>query len=377
MKTIVNYSDTGIKYLEIKNMDGKIWLVPFSSVSKGLELYQPSSKKGQFLKKYLCAFKYFTFIIRKFGIRTVQIQIDSDFMHSMKNLFNKADIQYSIFLGTPGRDNKPTIQLYTANEILAFCKFSATPRICDSFRKEAKCLTYLGEKGVHAIPKVLSLEKLDKEESVFIQSTEKAFGATTLHHITDLHIAFLRDLADKTCQNCKYIETDYYKSLCKFKDNHNKIPFIYDKNFIENVIQFISARMEGIQEYSFYHGDFTPWNTYLTEKNTLEVFDFEYAKYTYPKLLDIFHFFTQIKLYESNENADEIMEDFKIYFVHGKLGSLFENVYFSYLLYLVDIMNFYLERDYGYFSEETVKCLKIRYELMIRCFTACLEGRKT
>ena len=295
----------------------------------------------------------------------------------MKNLFNKADIQYSIFLGTPGRDNKPTIQLYTANEILAFCKFSATPRICDSFRKEAKCLTYLGEKGVHAIPKVLSLEKLDKEESVFIQSTEKAFGATTLHDITDLHIAFLRDLADKTCQNCKYIETDYYKSLCKFKDNHNKIPFIYDKNFIENVIQFISARMEGIQEYSFYHGDFTPWNTYLTEKNTLEVFDFEYAKYTYPKLLDIFHFFTQIKLYESNENADEIMEDFKIYFVHGKLGSLFENVYFSYLLYLVDIMNFYLERDYGYFSEETVKCLKIRYELMIRCFTACLEGRKT
>ena len=93
MKTIINYSDTGVKYLEIKNMDGKIWLVPFSSVSKGLELYQPSSKKGQFLKKYLCAFKYFTFIIRKFGIRTVRIQIDSDFMHSMKNLFNKADIQ--------------------------------------------------------------------------------------------------------------------------------------------------------------------------------------------------------------------------------------------------------------------------------------------
>ena len=71
------------------------------------------------------------------------------------------------------------------------------------------------------------------------------------------------------------------------------------------------------------------------------------------------------------------MEDFKIYFVHGKLGSLFENVYFSYLLYLVDIMNFYLERDYGYFSEETVKCLKIRYELMIHCFSACLEGGKT
>lgn len=48
MKTIVNYSDTGTKYLEIKNADGKMWLVPFSSVSKGLELYQPSSKKDSF-----------------------------------------------------------------------------------------------------------------------------------------------------------------------------------------------------------------------------------------------------------------------------------------------------------------------------------------
>ena len=376
MKTIINYSDTGAKYLEIKNADEKIWLIPVSSVRKGLELYQPSSRKGQFLKKYLPAFKCFMFIIRKFGMHVVRIQIDPDFAQRMNELFDKSDLQYSIFFGTPGRDNKPTIQIYTSKEILAYCKYSTNPRICDSFRKEAERLGYLHRKGVEAIPRVLSLQKLDEVQSVFIQNTNKSFGASTLHDITDQHITFLLDLSNKTCQNCKFIETDYYSSLCGFKDSYNKIPFSYDKNFIENVIQLISSRMADVQEYSFYHGDFTPWNTYLTERNTLEVFDFEYAKYTYPKLLDIFHFFTQIKLYESDENADEIMEDFKTHFVHGKLCSLFEDVYFSYLLYLVDIMNFYLERDYGSFSEETIKCLGVRYELMLRCFSADLEGEK-
>lgn len=376
MKMIINYSGTGAKYLEIKNADGKIWLIPFSSVRKGLELYQPSSKKGQLLKKYLPAFKCFTFCTRKLGIHIVHIQIDSDFEQRMNDLFDKPDIQYSIFRGTPGRDNKPTIQLYTSNEILAFCKFSANPRICEFFRKEAECLEYLHRKGVGAVPRVLSLEKLDEAQSVFIQSTNKSFGSSTLHDITDQHIEFLIDLSKKTQRTCQFIETDYCKSLCEFKYNYHKIPFPYDKDFIENVIRLISARMVDVQEYSFYHGDFTPWNTYLTERNTLEVFDFEYAKYTYPKLLDIFHFFTQIKLYESNENADEILEDFKTYFVHGKLCSLFENVYFSYLLYLVDIMNLYLERDYGSFSKEIIKCLELRYELMLRCFSVCLEGEK-
>ena len=376
MKTIINYSDTGAKYLEIKNTGGKIWLVPFSSVRKGLELYQPSSKKGQLLKKYLSALKYFTFIIKKFEIHTVQIQIDPDFVQRMNDLFDKPDIQYSVFLGTPGRDNKPTIQMYSSNEILAFCKFSANPRICDSLRKEAECLAYLSQKAVGAIPKVLFLEKLDEVQSVFIQSTEKNFGASTLHDITDQHIEFLIDLSNKTQRPCQFIETDYCKSLCEFKDNYHKIPYPYDKDFIENVIQLIEVRMTGVNEYSFYHGDFTPWNTYLTEKNTLEVFDFEYASYTYPKLLDVFHFFTQTRLYESDENADEILSDFKEYFVQGKLRALFENAYFSYLLYLVDIMNLYLGRDYGAFSEETIKNLKLWYELMLRCFSVCLEREK-
>lgn len=55
---------------------------------------------------------------------------------------------------------------------------------------------------------------------------------------------------------------------------------------------------------------------------------------------------------------------------------LFENAYFSYLLYLVDIMNLYLGRDYGAFSEETIKNLKLWYELMLRCFSVCLEREK-
>lgn len=351
-----------------------MWLVPFSSVRKGLELYQPSSKKGHILKKYLSVFKFLPFLIEKLGIHFVHIRIDVDFAQSINELFDKEGIYYSIFLGTPGRDNKPTIQLYTSKEILGYCKYSANSRICDAFRREAEFLEYLHQKGVRVVPKVLLLEEIDAGQTVFIQSTGKRFGASTQHEITHQQIKFLLDISEKTQQKCEFAETDYYKSLCDFKKNHRKFPFTYDKESVENIIQMIECEMKKVKEYFFYHGDFTPWNTYLAENDTLEAFDFEYAKYTYPKLLDIFHFFTQVKLYENGENAEEIWKDFMELFVRGKLSTLFENVYFSYMLYLVDITNLYLERDYGAFSEETTELLKIRYELMLRCYSAYLEG---
>ncbi|MBR2949797.1 MAG: hypothetical protein IKC46_08045 [Lachnospiraceae bacterium] len=373
MKTIFKRCDMGIKYLEIRNSGGKVWLVPFSSVRKGLELYQPSSKKGNILKKYLSVFKFLPFIIEKFGVHIVHIHIDEDFAQSIDDLFDKEDIYYSIFLGTPGRDNKPTIQLYTAKEILGYCKYSANPRICDAFRREAECLKNLHRKGIRAVPEVLLLEEIDDGQTVFIQSTGKRFGASTQHVITQRQILFLLDVSEKTRQKCEFSETDYYKFLCDFKKNHHKFPFAYDKESVEKLIQIIECEMQKVKDYFFYHGDFTPWNTYLTENDTLEAFDFEYAKYTYPKLLDIFHFFTQVKMYENGENAEKIWKDFMELFVRGKLSTLFENVYFSYMLYLVDITNLYIERDYGAFSEETTELLKIRYELMLRCYSAYLE----
>lgn len=376
MKKIISHSDTGTRYLEIKNKEGKIWLIPFASVRKGLELYQPSSKKGVLLKKYISAFKYLPFILSKFGINIVQLTIDSDFSSIVQDLFDTTGIMYSLFLGTPGRDNKPTIQLYTSKRILAYCKFSSNPRICVSFYKEARAFEYLHSKGLTTIPKLLYLDQVDEDQTIFVQSTNKNFNAVTLHEITDKHVEFLLDLSNKTRKICYFNDTDYYKMLQDFETNLKKMPFLCDEDMIEEIIQLIKNKLENVKEYSFYHGDFTPWNTYLSKSNSIEAFDLEYAKYTYPKMLDIFHFFTQIKLYESDENVDEILIDFKRYFIFGDLSGLFENAYLSYLFYLVDIINFYLERDYGAFSEKTIRCLETRYELMVYCYDKCLEREK-
>ena len=373
MKTIINLSDVGIKCLEIRNAGGKVWLIPFSDVRKGLELYQPSSKKGLALKKYLPAIKHFPFVINKFGVHIVYVQISSDFKFCIKDLFDQPDVCYSIFLGTPGKDKKTTIQLFTSKEILAYCKCSENPRICDSFRAEAEHLTELHRRGVRGIPKVLMLKNIDEKHTIYIQSTVKPFDASVPHKITQQHIDFLMDLSEKTRQKRCFSETDYYSTLCGFKKNYRKFPFDYEIDTIENLIHNIENEMQEVKEYSFYHGDFTPWNTYLSKNNSLEVFDFEYSKLTYPDFLDIFHFFTQTKLYESKKNEEKIWNDFIELFVHGKLSTLFDNVFFSYLLYLIDVINFYLERDYGAFSEETFELLRIRYKLLLRCYSAYLE----
>ena len=47
------------------------------------------------------------------------------------------------------------------------------------------------------------------------------------------------------------------------------------------------------------------------EKKRLFVFDFEYAKMTYPPYLDWFHFFTQTSIFEQGMDAEKIFEAYK------------------------------------------------------------------
>jgi hypothetical protein len=373
LKDIIIQAQNGEKYLVITNPDEKKWIVPFDYAKRGLEIYQPSSSKGKMLKKYISFIKLFPRLINRLGIKINFYCFDPGFEYIIKNLFDKKELIYSIFCGTPGKDSKPTIQIFTSKKILAYCKYSSNKNICELFKREADSLKYLANKGVSSVPQLLLLEKIE-DEVLFIQSTSKRFGAKTLHNISELHMDFLLDLSQKTCKNCAFHETEYYKMLQEFKSNYDKMPFIYDKEMLNDAIMIIEKRMGNEKEYSFYHGDFTPWNTYLTKKRSIEAFDLEYSKYSYPKLLDIFHFYTQVCIYEKEMDSDNIIKTFEKYFIKGKFSGYFDNAFFSYLLYLVDIINMYLIRDYGVYSEETVKCIKIRYELLNYCVGKCKDG---
>lgn len=373
VEEIISYSHKGCKYLKIENADGKVWLIPFFNVRKGMELYQPSSLKGRLLKNYLCYFKYIPRVLKKIGITICYMNLSERFRSKMVEVFECDSLLYAIFLGTPGKDNKPTIQVFTRKRILGYCKYTPNIRIANSFSNEKQHLDYLYKKNVFGVPQSLYCGELNDNIFLFVQDTTKSFNALILHELSKSHVTFLRELKNRTLVKCRFEDTEYYGMLQRFKKNLIKTPFSYDDNLIKEMIKYIENQMCNQREYCFYHGDFTPWNTYSNNRKEIYAFDLEYAKYSYPPMLDVLHFYTQVKLYESRVNTEEIYNSFCKLFEFGDFSDIFDYPDFSYLLYLIDIINFYIERDFDHFSKDTLRCLDIRYKLLYLCYNSILE----
>lgn len=357
----------GNLYLYVKNKDGKIWILPIHNLKTALALYEPSSAKGHFLQKGLPYVKYLAPFLGKFGIKRDNYVVSSAFKEKLQNVFPKKNMEYAFFLGTPGSHQKMTVQIFSGNEIIGYCKVSSNPEIVNIFKKEKEVLDYLMEKEIGNIPKCLFCGKYDEENYIFVQSTCKKRKSPTYHCIQEQHIIFLNNLRRHTEIQCDFLETDYYRTLCSFEKNLVNFPNEINSYKIKCIINEIQNYLKTVRTYSFYHGDFTPWNTFLIHDD-IYAFDFEYAKTTYPPMIDVFHFFTQIHIYETKETVDAIFEEFKCLFIEGRYRDLFPFPTLFYMMYLIDIIELYLERDKDTISEETRKNQIIRYELLIHCY---------
>jgi hypothetical protein len=165
-------------------------------------------------------------------------------------------------------------------------------------------------------------------------------------------------LHNKTKINIAFLQTDYAKMLNELKNICKKLDDT-DRGDILNAITDIENRYKNsVVSFSFYHGDFTPWNMAIID-NQLQVFDFEYSKKTYPPFLDIYHFFMQTEIFIHHSSAEKILIQFK------KLGKQLIELDiehdFHFKIYLLEIINLYLSRS----NEEDVNEKK-NYELRLK-----------
>lgn len=355
-------------YIKIKNQDGKTWILPKKNLVIALNLYQPTSVRGILLKKYfpVCMkVQLFGWLIKKIlHIQDCDLEVPEEVIDMLKEVFDDEEIEFAYFAGTPSAHQKGTIQIATKDKILGYAKFSNVNMIQSLFYEEKEFLDWLSKCQVKNIPKCLLCEEIENGTTIFIQDTEKTTKSRIVHKSSDLHIAFVRELCEKTKVECDYENTDYCKMIQVLKENLAVLDNldIEAKVMLES-ISLIEESLKNEKVFSAFHGDFTPWNTFI-ENNNLYVFDYEYARRTYPKYLDVFHFFTQTMLFEKNGDAHQIMKLFQKEFGLERYRGLFENPYVSYLQYLVSIIAFYVERDKGMFQQEVINNLKIRYELV-------------
>lgn len=330
----------GTAYYSLLNSQGKKWLIGQQNMKTAFELYQPTALKGKLLK---CFFPYVhkcPFICRMFHIKKRKLSMKSEFSQIFEKAFGT---NYSIaaFGGTPSAHQKVVIQIYSNEEILGYCKISDSKKVEALFDRECENLEYLNKCGVNNIPKIIF--RCDKENlSFFCQSSVKKVKGKTIENVAEQHWDFLNNMYEKTAKEIEFEKSDYCALLESLENKIKKLSK-EDAEGIQKAVKLIRKKNEGkIVKYVFYHGDFTPWNTVL-ESGKLSVFDFEYAKRTYPEYLDLVHFFMQTKFFVDKETkSNEIYLSYAKSRIWEKLGK--EKALDIMIEYLMDIINLYLSR---------------------------------
>ena len=339
MESVLKKGGNALSY-SFSNGDGKRWIMPKRNMVTAMNLYQPSHWKGKIVKQWLPYLYWIGFVRQILGAEKQFYELSDELNLLLCSLFETQNIEFSIFCGTPSVNQKITIQISSGSKILGYCKVTENEKIKSIFKHEQQVLKDLNEKGIKQIPLCLYSGPLNKNIELFVQTTVKTNASKIKHQWSNHHWSFLTQLFKKTKVECLFEETDFAKSLCILEGYLSVMPnrdAVIVKKAILKVRNYFGS---GIMTFSAYHADFTPWNMFF-EKGELFVFDFEYAKNTYPPYLDFFHFITQISIIERNYSFKRIFEYCES--IAGQRNLLDDTFLDMYLCYLLTVVSFHFD----------------------------------
>lgn len=344
-------------FYRIANNDGKVWFMPVKNMRTAMNLYQPSGCNGKLLKALFPILHWLPFPWRKLNIDRTRCSLSDDLYRRLCELFGVDQLEFAVFCGTPSVHQKLTVQLSLGKKILGYCKISDNPEVGKMFVRESDILTRLHNYGIRNIPIPLYTGEWYSDIAVFVQSTCKTNQSWVEHEWSKLHEAFLNDICVKTRQKLLFEQSDYYQTLMELQRHPDWLPSDEIRETVQSSVDKILKVNSGKEvEYCAYHADFTPWNMFI-ESGKLFVFDWEYARMTYPPLLDRYHFFTQTAIFERHWSAKEIVD-----FMQTSGADWMHKE--SYILYLLDIIARFTIREKGTVTGDVARSMEIWNELL-------------
>ena len=352
----------GEYFLEVNNNVGQNWYFPYKNIRKYRSIFRPSSLAGKLAYQVMPFIKHLRYILPYLKMRRVRLKLKESITEKIKDSLQGQNFTFAIFCGSPGKHQKLTLMIRVKERIAGYCKISDNPQVVNIFRKEKDALIYLNNRNVRMLPKVLMLCKADDTSNIwmYMQSTEQEDN-TTYPTINNKEIFdYILDIQEKCISTTKYRDTEYYNDMCRLKE-------LYPLHLDSETGTILKRCIDEIEDelgkeralFTFAHGDFTPWNSFLTSKGVF-AFDFEYCRMTYPFFYDVFHFYTQSCIYDRNMECKAIYKEY-ITLKRETLSKYIETdkCDFYYKCYLLGIIGFYLSRDNGILNKRLEECFKI------------------
>ncbi len=347
----------GKRFYSFANADGKRWSMPARHMRTAMQLYQPSGVKGKLLKRLFPLLHGLPCVRRVLRTDTVQLLLSPLCRKWLANIFPNCSVEFSIFCGTPCVHQKITMQLSCGSRLLGYCKLTDSTEVAALFEREAALLAELAARGMQAseLPRALFCGEMMPGVFAFVQSTVKSVRSRVLHTWGTLHDSYLARLYACTKQRLPFEETDYAHALDALESHMDWVPDLPGKASVIHALARVRAAYAGREvEFSAYHADFTPWNTFV-EKGKLFVFDWEYALRTCPPGLDRYHWYTQTSIFERRLSAAGIL---------AELPALLWMQRELYLAYLLEVLSRFTLREQGKVEGDVARSFAIWLELI-------------
>ena len=277
----------------------------------------------------------------------------------LEKIFGQQGLEFAIFGGTPCVHQKITMQISRGARILGYVKVTESKEIYGIFEHEKKILDTLHGQGMGQVPACLYCGTMKIGLHLFVQSTAKTQQSEVVHAWSEKHEQFLNDLAMHTRQKVQFEDSDFYSDLNALEE---RLSLLGNPEVLCKDIQEVKDRYAGREvEFSAFQADFTPWNMFV-EKERLFVFDWEYARMTYPSRLDYFHFLIQTAVFEEHLTAEKIAERYAS--LRSTLVPIWENPDFALQCYLLSIMSIYVQREPDVRDNGVIERMQLWLELL-------------
>lgn len=282
------------------------WLVPLSHrqvTVSGLALFQPVIPSARWLKGAAVVMSAVG-LVGLWARKKLYISGQS----GLADIFGGKNLSYAFFTGTESPHRKVAVQIMDqAGNIKGFAKVTLNPVVKPLLRHEAKTLNDLHRLDLQtaSIPRVLFCGDMGGAE-VLVTDTLKTARTKTVTTLNEAHLAFLRELAEKTVVRSAESGAGFVEILRQqYAEVAEWLPSEW-RMHLTQAMEVVAGFKGDWGPRSLSHGDFTPWNTFFVD-GKLYVFDWEYASYDYPRAYDFFHFFLTTKKLKK-KNSFELIE---------------------------------------------------------------------
>lgn len=253
--------------------------------------------------------------------------------------------QYSIFTGTVGPLRKMQLEVSNKGHTTHFIKIPMTNDASLSLQNEYSQLCKIKKIKLHYV-KTPDIHK-------FIDSENVAYGSVKPKKVdnqndwTILHDLAIDEIIQNTVSHSTIAKLPIWEKLLKQLSYLNTVPdFKFDKyclETLENLTKKINSHLQ--ITVGLGHGDFTPWNMYLSKEH-VHLYDWELSQDQTPLFFDAFHYLIQKEVLINHTPPHVIKQKIDSWMKRSetlRLSSKYNtDVRLNYRLYLITNFTHYL-----------------------------------